>query len=158
MILASFGLWFVVVFGIRIAVWGNPLHRMVVTADPALLAGVEALVLGRKPEGTPMELRFVRVFTQMVLLHLGLLCLEVALLAHLWWVKILPVLCLVLLLKDLLAAGTGVWVAHRDRERGVLAVVRNAPVWLLVAERVSAGLSAFGALVLFLSVNGVRPW
>ena len=74
-----------------------------------------------------------------------------------WWIKVVPLLCLLLLLKDLLAAGAGLWVAHRDRERGVLAVVRNAPVWLLAAERVSALVSALGALVLFVIVNGLRP-
>ena len=158
MILVSFGLWFIVVFGIRIAVWGNPLHRMVVEAEPALLMGVEALVLGQKPDGTTAELRFVRAFTQRVLLQLAMLCLELVVLAHLWWVKVVPTLCLLLLLKDVTAAGAGLWVAHRDRERGVLAVVRNAPVWLLAAERCSAVLSAVGALVLFVIVNGLRLW
>jgi hypothetical protein len=157
-ILVSFGLWFIVVFGIRIAVWGNPLQRMVVEAEPALLMGVEALVLGQKPEGTPSELRFVRAFTQRVLLQLGMLCLELVVLAHLWWVRVVPLLCLLLLLKDLAAAGIGLWVAHRDRERGVLAVVRNAPVWLLAAERCSAIVSAVGALVLFVIINGLRLW
>lgn len=156
MILVSFGLWFLVVFGVRIAVWGNPLHRMVVEAEPALLTGVEAVVLGQKEEGTPTELRFVRAFTQRVLLQLGMLCLELVVLAHLWWVKVAPELCLLLLLKDVAASGAGFWVAHRDRERGVLAVVRNAPVWLLAAERVSAAVSAFGALVLFMIINGLR--
>lgn len=158
MILVSFGLWFMVVFGVRIALWGNPLHRMVVDAEPALLRGVEALVLGQKPEGTPIELRFVRSFTQRVLLQLAMLCLEVVVLAHLWWVKMMPGLCLALLLKDLAAASVGLWVAHRDRERGVLAVVRNAPVWMLAAERCSSIVSAVGALVLFVNVNGLRPW
>ena len=158
MILVSFGLWFIVVFGVRIAVWGNPLYRMVVEAEPALLMGVEALVLGQKPDGTPSELRFVRSFTQRVLLQLGMLCLELVVLAHLWWVKVMPLLCLLLLLKDLAAAGAGLWVAHRDRERGVLAVVRNAPVWLLAAERCSAIVSAVGALVLFVVVNRLRLW
>jgi hypothetical protein len=157
-ILVSFGLWFLVVFGVRIAVWGNPLYRMVADAEPALLAGVEALVLGQKPEGTPTELRFVRAFTRRVLLQLGLLCLELVVLVHLWWLKVMPVLCLVLLLKDLTAAGTGLWVAHRHRERGILALVRNAPVWLLAAERSSAVVSAAGALILFLVVNGLQPW
>ncbi len=158
MILVSFGLWFIVVFGIRIAVWGNPLHRMVVAAEPALLMGVEALVLGQKPEGTPTELRFVRTFTQRVLLQLAMLCLELVVLAHLWWVKVVPALCVVLLLKNVVASATGLWVAHRDRERGVLAVVRNAPVWLLAAERCSAIVSAVGALALFVIVNGLRLW
>lgn len=158
MVLVSFGLWFVVVFGVRIAIWGNPLYRMVAEADVALLKGVEALVLGHKPEGTPAELHFVRNFTQRVLTQLGMLCLELVVFAHLWWVRILPLLCLTLLLKDLAAAGTGVWVARRDRERGVLAVVRNAPLGLLAAERLSAALSGVGALILFLTVNGMRPW
>jgi len=157
-ILVSFGLWFVLVFGLRIAVWGNPLYRMVATADVSLLLGVEALVLGRKQEGTPAELRFVRAFTRHVLTQLGMLCLELVVFAHLWWIKVLQPLCLALLIKDLMAACTGLWVAHRDRDRGVLAVVRNAPGWLLTGERLSAAVSAGGALILFLTVNGMRPW
>jgi hypothetical protein len=157
-IVVSFALWFVVVFGVRIAVWGNPLYRMVATAEVSLLTGVEALVLGQTEEGTPEQVRFVRAFSQGVLVQLGMLCLELAALAHLWWISVLPRLCLALLLKDLTAAGTGMWVAHRHRERGVLSVVRNAPAWLLLVERLSAGISAVGALVIFLTVNELRPW
>ncbi len=158
MILVSFGLWFVVVFGIRIAVWGNPLYQMVAEAEVSLLSGVEALVLGHKPEGTPAELQFVRSFTRRVLTQMGLLCLEVVVFAHLWWVRVLPLLCLAVLAKDLAGVGAGLLVARRDRDRGVLAVVRKAPLWLLLAERVSAILSAGAALVLFLTINGLRPW
>jgi hypothetical protein len=157
-ILVSFALWFVVVFGLRIAAWGNPLYRMVAEAQLSLLEGVEALVLGQTEEGTPEQVRFVRAFSRRVLVQLGMLCIELAVLAHLWWIKVLPGLCLALLIKDIAAAGTGMWVAHYHRERGVLAVVRNAPPWLLLVERASAGLSAAGALVLFLTVNGWRPW
>lgn len=158
MILVSFALWFVVVFGVRIAVWGNPLYQMVAEARVALLEGVEALVLGQVEEGTPEQVRFVRTFSQRVLVQLGMLCLELAVLVHLWWMKVMPALCIGLLLKDLASAGTGMWVAHRHRERGALAAVRNAPVWLLLLERVGAGVSAVGALVLFLTINDLRPW
>ncbi len=158
MVLVSFGLWFVVVFGVRIAVWGNPLYRMVAEADASLLAGVDALVQGEVQEGTPEQLRFVRAFSQGVLLQLGMLCLELVLLTHLWWVKVLPALCLGLLLKDLGGVSVGIWVARHRRERGALAAVRNAPGWLLSLERLSAALSALGALALFLTVNGMQPW
>jgi len=157
-ILVSFALWFVVVFGVRIAVWGNPLYRMVAEARIPLLEGVEALVLGQVEEGTPEQVRFVRAFSQRVLVQLGMLCLELAILVHLWWTKVMPVLCVALLVKDLASAGTGMWVAHRHRERGALAAVRNAPAWLLLLERAGAAVSAAGALVLFLTVNDVRPW
>lgn len=158
MILVSFGLWFIVVFGFRLAVFGNPLYTMAQGASPALLKGVDALFMGERAVAIPEEVLFVRRFTRNMLLQLAMLLLEVVLLLHLWWIRVLPVLAVALLAKDLLGVATGVMVARRDRSRGLVTTIAAAPPSLLFWERVGAAVSACGALIYFLTVNGMRPW
>lgn len=154
-IVASFGLWFVVIFAGRIALFGNPLYRMVNDADTALLNGVDAVMMGERQPATPAEVGFLRDFTRQTLLQLGMLVTELALLAHLWWVKILPALTAALMIKNLLSIVIGMSLAHRERKRGALAFVLAMPRTLIVAERIGAAISAVGALILFLVVNGM---
>ncbi|MBN2452257.1 MAG: hypothetical protein JXR77_17865 [Lentisphaeria bacterium] len=154
-VLVSFGLWFVVVFGVRIAVWGNPLHGMVANAESTFLAGVDAVITGQRDNATEEELRFIRRFTQLVLLQLGVLLLEFVLLVHLWWLGVFRGLAVGLLVKDVAAIALGFWMAQRCQGNGLFGLVFSMPRWLLSAERVSAGISAFGALVFFLVVNSL---
>ena len=158
MIVASFGLWFIVVFGTRIALLGNPLYHMVTQADTTFLTGVDAVLMGSPRDATNEERRFIQQLMRAALLQLGMLVGGLALLCHLWWLKVLPALTMTLICKDVLGALIGMWAAHRQRRRGILALVLELSPWLVVAERLSAGVSAVGALVLFMTLNGLRLW
>lgn len=158
MLLLTIGLWFVVVLSFRVVLFGNPLYRQLVHADRDLLAGVEEVVNQEKDRATEDEMHFLRRFSRLTLLELAAFLLEIALLFVLYAMDVLIWLTVALLVKNALLLIVSALVARRRTDHRVLAGLVDLPGWLIWSDRASALLSGVGCFLLFLAVNGIKPW
>lgn len=159
MLLVSIGLWIVVVYGTRVAVAGNPVHEHLARCDPGLLKRCEPVVAGMRPAADADELYVVRRFYRLFMLGLFMFVLELVLLIGLWWSRVMPALCVGLLLKNALAVVISIAVSrtYYVGERPLQGML-SLPSWVVVSDRVSSLISAVGFLPLFLCINDLWVW
>lgn len=155
---ASLVLWIVVVYSVRVAVFGNPLYRMVQTADATLLARVEAATAGEINEVTEDELRFLRRFSRLGVLEMLMVFVELVVFGALWWVGTHPLLSMGLFLKNIAMLGLSIVLAYVYMADGVFEALLGLPRWTGLVDRLSALVSGAGALLILLSINGMSLW
>ncbi len=151
----TFCLWFIVVYSGWILIRGNPSFAHVARTEAGLVARAEALALGETTEASEDELSFLRRFFLLSVLEVTMFLLELATMATLWWVDVMPLLTFALFVKSLLSVAVSLLVAWSSVRGSVFETVLSLPKGLLVFERVNAGLSAVGALVVLLFVNNI---
>ncbi len=166
MFLLILAIWVVLIFSLRVALFGNPLHRLVSRQPPQLLEHLDRRMEGKAlpPDLSEPEADFVRRFSRLAVLELVLLILEIAILvffllswdftymAYYW-------LCLAILLKNILSFFLS-WFysqSRRRRETGLFRQLMQAPVWLRRLDRLSAALSAAAFILLLLKISGFWP-
>ena len=157
MFLIGIGAWCVVIFSIRVAVFGNPIHLLVCRADPDVLSAAEEIARHGSAERVTDERVFVllRRFSRLTLLELGVFLLEVGLLIFLLTSRILFWLSAALLAKNLFALGVSMYYARRQSPgTGLLESLRDLPRGVVLMDRVSSLVSAAGFVVVFLVVAG----
>ncbi|NOY79372.1 MAG: hypothetical protein GXP31_00050 [Kiritimatiellaeota bacterium] len=152
--------WLVVVFSLRIAVMGNPVFTLLSRADPAAIERMDAMTAGPGPQSLPAaeDIRFLRTFMRWTLIELVLFLVEVGLLVYLLWTDILPLLCAILLGKDLAMVALSFYIARQQEGPGLFGALCRLPRWLIWTDRISALTSGAGFLVLFMAANGlIKP-
>jgi len=154
LLLTSISLWFLAVYALRIAFFGNPLVRHVAAAAPALVAAADAATsVGEPKESDPETARFISGFLRRALLGFAMLTLEFALLARLYWLDVLPGLAMVLLVRGLIVVAVGsIAVGYLDRERGTFSGILAMPRWMHRLDRANALLSGAGALAFLFAI------
>jgi len=158
MLIVSISMWAVVVYSIRVAVFGNPLYVCVVDADLSLLESLEDVATGRRSAAAGEESVFLRHFSRLTLLELVMFVLEVGFFFYAYAARLVQWLALLLLAKDAVLVALSVAVARRQAEDGLFLSLRLLPSWLVWGDRLSALASGVGAFVFFLAVNGIGPW
>jgi len=163
LLLISILLWCLVVYSFRITVFGNPrLTRVREMPEDAVRFLDHALEEGRdnrkEVHFSPKESAFIRSFVHNIFLEMAAFPAEIGLLLFLWHARVLPGLCIGLLIKDLLVVVLGiVQVKKTDRDTGFFVTVRALPMWAVTVDRVSQAISGAGFALLFLAVNGFLP-
>ncbi len=158
MLLVSIGLWCVVVFSLRVVVWGNPLCVLLNQTDRRVLEGADQITRRNRAPADEREVEFLRQFSRLTLLELGVFVMGVSLLVFLWVSGVLVWLSLGLLVKDLCLVILSAILARSRSEDSLFASLVNLPPWLMLTDRLSSLISAAGFLVLFLSVNNLGWW
>lgn len=156
MLLLSIGLWCVVVYSLRIGVFGNPLYRHIAGVDPELLRRIDAFTNAGELPQTSAEAAFLKRFSRLTLLELGAFVLEIGLLTALWHQGRLVWLCLALLLKNLALFAGSVMLARGGPRDGLFGSLLTLPEWLIRLDRASAWVSGVGCLILFLAINEIK--
>ena len=144
-----------VVYSLRVAVWGNPLYLCLKRADLELLERAEQLVLGSGTTPTEDEAAFVRTFGRLTILEFFLFVLEVGLLVYLWVQETVVWLTVGLLAKDLVLIALSAAVAQSRIQSGPFVSLLELPSWMIWTDRLSALASGAGFMALFLSVNNI---
>ena len=158
MLVVSIGMWAIVVYSVRVAVFGNPRYVWVRDADPLLLDRLEAVALGTRSPFPGPETVFLRRFSRLTVLELVMFVLELALLSYAYFGRLVQGLALALLAKNAVLIGLSIAVARRRTHEGVFSSLRVLPQWLVLGDRLSSLVSGAGAFVFFLAVNGIEPW
>ncbi|MCK5803697.1 MAG: hypothetical protein KAI66_12725 [Lentisphaeria bacterium] len=158
MLLVSVGLWIVIVYNVRKLFRGNPVARLIQTTDIETVTGAEGLTLGEKEEGTDEEMRFVRQFTRLTLLELGVFALEMGLAGFLLANNTMPWMCAILLLANVVLLLIGMVGGWHHAEGGVFRTILSMPPWIFHAERIGGAVTAAASAPLFLVVNNLRLW
>ncbi len=158
-------IWAIVIFSLRVTVFGNPLEKLTRKHEPEMLQRLDQKMTEQTvPEdlNTP-ETDFVQRFSRLAMLELGVLILEVGILLFfiLGWefeYKFYYWLCIFLLTKNALAFGLS-WSYSRKlkEEEGLFSHLLNLPPWIVWADRISSLFSAAGMLLLVLKVSGIWP-
>lgn len=152
MFLTSTSLWFLVVYAMRIALFGNPLVRHVMAAPPDLVTAADAAT-GEAGESDARTAQFIRGFFLRLLLGLAMLALEFALLVRLYLLDILPELAMVLFIRSLVVAAIGSIAANQlDRGKGTFETLLDIPPWMLRLDRANALASGTGAIAFLLAI------
>lgn len=147
-------LWVTGVYALWLGVRGNTAHRLVQSADPALLHQADQAVrTGTQPVSAELRyfLRrfFLTVMTQTAALTTEVTCLSVLLAAGAWrWA------CGLLLAKDLVAVAIGSRVVGNLSGDTVFQRVGAVPQWAVRTDRASALVSGCGLV----SLAGVLVW
>mgnify|MGYP006292167517 FL=1 len=149
----SIGLWAIVLYSFRVAFFGNPLWQLLQETDPGVIEGAEDLTQSGGASATTDEVAFLRRFSRLTLLELGLFLLEVFLLIYLWVSGTLAWLAAGLLAKDLVLVGVSAFLARGRGSDGVFTSLLKLPKPFVWTDRASALVSCIGFLVLFLAVN-----
>lgn len=153
--------WVVFIYSARVAIFGNPLWVLIQRTTPEERVKYDRLLQGETEDlmQAPAEMRaFLSTFGRWSLAELFLFLLELGLLVFLWRERVLPGLCLGLLIKDLAVAGASITVAIRLRRvEALFELTARIPGWLIVTDRASAAVSAVGFLLLVLGMNGLLP-
>lgn len=156
MLFLSIGLWGVVVYSLRIGLFGNPLSRHIAGVDPELLRRIDALTNAGELPQTAAEAAFLTRFSRLTLLELGAFVIEIGLLTILWHQGRLVWLCLALLLKNLVLFAVSVMLARGRPRDGLFGSLLTLPEWLVRLDRLSAWASGIGCLILFLAINEIK--
>lgn len=154
MFLLGIGIWWVIIYSLRVTFLGNPLYVLVESSDPDLLEHLEIIVQRDRAQATESELRFLQLFSRLTILELVMFVMEIGLLIVLFRRSVLPELVLVMIAKDLLLVLLSSVVCWKYVDEGLFKALLGIPAWLLNLERLSAFLSAAGGLVLFARLNG----
>ncbi len=165
MFILILGMWTVIVFALRVAIFGNPLNNLVQTQPLSLLDRLDQRVQDRELVGelTGPERNFVQRFSRMALLEVFFFGLEIGILAYLilswefsrpgfyWFI-------LGLLGKNLLIFVLS-WFYSRAlrKERALFRHLLQLPRWLITADRLSAAVSASVFILLILKIAGLWP-
>ena len=156
MLLLSIGVWCIVVYSFRVAMFGNPLANLLLRKDHEVLKRAEEGALSGRGAMAEEDLHLLRRFSRLTLLELVVFLLEAGILVYLLLTHTLFWVSLVLLVKDVLAMVLSVVCTKRvTREGGMLTAFRKLPGWLHTADRASAAISAVGFLYIFLAVNNI---
>jgi hypothetical protein len=149
----------VVVLSARVAIWGNPLYLLLERTDSHVLQKADQIALEKRPPDGDGEVAFLRSFSRLTLLELGVFVLELALLVTLWVRGTMPNLSVGLLFKNLLMVLVSAGMARGNTDdKGMFESLRALPPWLVLGDRLSALISAAGCLLLFLTVNQLNWW
>lgn len=157
----SIAVWCVVIYSFRIALFGNPLHKLLVTTDARLLSRTEAIVHeGQAPPSDDPAAELLRRFSRLTLLELGAFILEMVLLIFFVLSDLLPRamvwMCVALIGKNILVLAGSIYYARIQASRNELfGSLRALPGWLLWLDRISALLSGVAFLLLFAALNGL---
>ena len=143
--LLSMGLWLVVVYSMRVALFGNPLYRLVARADAAVLDHLDRAATVGNAVIDESSVLFLQRFSRLTLLELGAFVLEMGLLVTLWLTEKLEWLALFLFCKNLLLVALSIAMARRHADRGLFAGMLDLPAWVVRLDRVSAFVSGTGA-------------
>jgi len=156
--LFNLSLWSLVVYSLRVAVLGNPLHQCVVEATPEELQRAEQITLEGRDPVSDTEIDFVRRFSRLTMLEFAAFLLEMGLLIYLVVMNQWFWLSLGLLLKNMLVLGLSAGYARAVIAGNLFQSLRHLPVWYLWLDRGSALISAVGLLILFLMANQLSFW
>lgn len=154
----SLALWSVAVYGLRVALFGNPLHACVASAAPELISRADQVAAEGRAPSNEYEAAFLQRFGRLGLLEFAVFLLEIVVLAYLLLTRQLMWLSGALLLKNLVAAGFSVAYAMHTNVDGVFHNLLQLPRWLVCADRVSSLLSAIGLLFALFYLNGLHFW
>jgi len=155
LLVTSIGTWAVALFSARVALLGNPLLNLVAHQEADLLGRADELTKGEHhPEPGP-ETELIRRFSRVVLLELVMLALEVAMLVMFLLEGQLPLLCWLLLGKNLLLLAASLWASRCLNTDGVFSGILSIPSWMVWTDRISAALTAAGFAVLLLHINAL---
>ncbi len=158
MFFISVGLWGVVLYNFRAAMFGSAPYRLVTSADPDFLEAVARVAAGDNMPVTQDEFVFLKRFSRLTMLELGMFILEVGILVFLFLSSILEWLSFILLCKNLLMIAVGATATRGRLQNNIFKSLVALPQWLIVLDRVSAALSAVGAFILFLALNEIYLW
>lgn len=156
--LISLALWIVVVHALRVAVMGNPLYNHVASAGTNLMRQAELIVASGQPVRNEEQYLFLRRFSRLTMLGLAMFVLEMLALLYLWSARSMTWMTLGLIAKNMVALIVSLGMARSSVAENMFQSLLALPRWLILADRVSALVSAAGCLVLFLAVNGLSPW
>lgn len=156
LIVLSIGIWCVLVYSVRVAVFGNPLANLLLKKNYEDLQNAESAVQKGPAGMNSQDIHLVRRFSRLTLLELIVFLLEVGILMYLIFAQTLVWMCVAILAKDVVAMLLSVSCTRRaSREGGLLTAFTNLPRWLHVADRISAAISAVGFIYLFLALNNI---
>jgi hypothetical protein len=149
LLLTPISLWFLAVYALRIAVFGNPLVQHVTAASPAQIAAADASTgMEEMEESDPETARFISGFFRRAMLGLAMLIVEFALLARLYWLDVLPWLAMILFVRGLIVAAIGsVAAGCMSRDQGTFSAILAMPRWMHRLDRINSLVSGVGALV-----------
>ena len=158
MFFISVGLWGIVLYNFRAVILGSAPYRLVNSAESDFLDAVARFAAGENVSVTQDEFVFLKRFSRLTMLELGMFILEMGLLIFLFISNIKEWLSFILLAKNLLMLVVGAAATRGRIETNIFTSLRALPGWLIVLDRVSAALSAAGGLILFLAVNKIYLW
>ena len=151
MLLTTFSLWLLALYGLHGACFGDVLSRHLLAAPEALVRQADAALDSGMEHASPEAAAFVRGFVLRTALALAMLGLELVLLFRLLWMELLPWLALGVLTKDLLAGCFAWWISgHIGGSEALFGSLRALPPSILCLERASSLVSGLGALAFFL--------
>lgn len=157
MLLIGIGAWCVVIFSIRVALFGNPIYRLLQNASAGTLSDAERIARNASSgsEVDDQAFALLKNFSRLTLLELGVFLLEIALLIYLLVSRTLFGLSIALLAKNMVALGVSMYYARRQSlDRGLLESLRDLPRSVVVMDRLSSLVSALGFVVVFLVAAG----
>ena len=154
----SIALWSVVLYSLRVALFGNPLYLCIVQAHPDLLVRADQVARQAREPADAGETAFLQQFSRLTLLGAVVFMLETALLVYLLATHQLVWLSSLLLLKNVLLVAISLSYANQADHDGLFRSLLNVPRWVVLLDRISALASGLGLLVAFLHVNGIQFW
>jgi hypothetical protein len=149
------GIWLVIVYALRVALFGNPLANMLRTTDPTFLEHVDMVTAHNGPY-TEESVHFLRRFSRLSLLELGAFLLETALLIYFLTTGRLVMLCVFILIKNVVMFFLSLYLARRRRETlgANFKSLQALPEWIHRSDRLSSLVSGLGFIALFVNING----
>ena len=156
MILLSIGMWCVLIFSLRVALFGNPLLNLLRQTDKASLENAEKSALSALDRMEEKAFHLVRRLSRLTILEAVMFLLELGILIFLVFTHTYFWVSVTLLFKDLIIILFSILITRRFRHREKkLSSLCDLPAWFDIVERVSASLSALGFFYLFLAVNQI---
>ncbi len=153
----SVAVWLVLIYGFRIALFGNPLAKLLGEADVDFLGHIDMVTKHNGPY-TEESVHFLRRFSRLSLLELGAFLLETGLLIYLIITNTLLFLAVLLLIKNVVMFVLSLSFARRRRremaEDANFRAMKNVPEWVHTCDRLSSLASALGFAFIFAHVNG----
>jgi len=158
-------MWAVIIYSLRIAVFGNPLPDLVARQSRDLLTHLDQQLESQGGSFDPAgeEADFIRRFSRAALIEILAFALEICLLLFFIFIwefenNIFFLLCAGLFCKNLAVFGFS-WHYSRfwPKKEGLLKHLLNLPRWLKVLDRASAALSAAFFILLLIHIFDFWP-
>ena len=165
MFILMLAMWAVVIYSLRIAVFGNPLPQLVARQSTELLNYLDQRMESRGISLEPVgeEADFIRRFSRSALIEILAFTIEIGLLLFFIFIwefehEFFFWLCVGLLCKNLAVFGFS-WHYSRiwPKQEGLFKHLLNLPGWLKHLDRASASLSAAVFLVLLIHIFNLLP-
>lgn len=161
--------WIIVIFNVRVAVWGNPLKNVLDKHDDETLRQAEVLLdTPRKEEwmGENPKVGFLRSFFRSFAIEFVLFILEIVLLFIFALARgdgpysLVGMTSLVLLTKNILVLFWSIyscWLLGDADSKSYFIMFRDLPTYFFVIDRCSSMISAVGFVLLFMTTVGMLP-